>query len=393
MDALFHRMNSVPHQAAEEPDDGVGECIRLWAMKVGWCVGRLWDLMSLLVLLSVFSAIPVVQFAALGYILRGAGNLASGRVWPAALPGLSIAGRFGMFATLASVAWLPVWLIADLAYSAQLLEPGSRAAAAWRFVAFCASGGWVVYVTWCAVRGGRWWHFLWPAPILFIQRVWRPSTWSDASERLYQWITSLQFPTLWWLGARATAGALLWTALPVTMMIIGQRVSAPGVGLIGLIGALLMMGVFLYLPFLQIQLAITNRFLAMFDVVKVRKEFRFAPLAYALGLMALGLLSIPLYLLRIEMPPRELQWMISLVFVLFSLPCKLVLGVAIGYGLRRRAILQGKPRHWTFRWTGRLLGVASALIYVGALYFGQLIANQGALGMYFQHAFLTPAPM
>ncbi len=384
---------AMPHHHDQTESDGNLEPRRRsWYLWPGWLLGRVWDIASLLVLLSITAAIPIAQFAALGYILRAAGNLAAGRPWPAALPGSTLAGRMGTFALWAAVLWLPVWLVADLAYSVQLLEPDSHRAALWRWATLGVSCSWGVYVAWAAIRGGRWWHFLWPAPIAFIRRAWRPSTLGSASDRFYQWVQSFQFPELWWLGARATIGVLLWTGVPVSMMIIGQRASGNGAGLIGLIGAVLMIGVFFYLPFLQIQLAVTNRFAAMFNLRSIRRDFGFAPLAYGFGLVALGLLCLPLYLLRIEMPPSELRWVVSLVFVLLMLPAKWVLAAGVRYSLRRQAVAWELPRHWTLRWAGRLIGLASAIIYIGFLYLGQLIADQGAWGMYFQHAFLAPAP-
>ncbi|MEM7477289.1 MAG: hypothetical protein AAF483_20075, partial [Planctomycetota bacterium] len=103
-------------------------------------------------------------------------------------------------------------------------------------------------------------------------------------------------------------------------------------------------------------------------------------------------LCIPLYLLRIEPIAAELVWAPALVFVLFMLPAKILLGAAMGYanGRRERSL---PARHFLFRWPSRFIGLASVLIYVGALYVAQLVAGQGVWGIYFQHAFLVPAPL
>ncbi|RMF38098.1 MAG: hypothetical protein D6753_16365 [Planctomycetota bacterium] len=102
--------------------------------------------------------------------------------------------------------------------------------------------------------------------------------------------------------------------------------------------------------------------------------------------------SLPLYLLRIEATPQELLWAPSLVFVLFMLPAKLMLGAAMGYAQSRRQ--RGLPRrHWMLRWPARVVALVSVLAYVGSLYVAQLVAGQGAMVMYFQHAFLVPAPL
>ncbi len=365
-----------------------------WYRWPDWLLARSLDLCSLLLLLAIVAAIPVLQLASLGYLLVAAGHLAQGRPWSSAVPGLRQAGRLGTFALLAALLWVPLYLINDLAYSAQLLQPGSATASGWRVASFCLTFAWVIHVAWAAMRGGRWWHFLWPAPLRFVTQVWRPSTWSRASERLYDTVVAWQFPRLWWLGARAAAGALLWIAVPVSMMIIGQRAeNFAGIGLIGFIGAVAMTLIMLYLPFAQIQFAADNRFLSLFEFRRVRRRFLYAPCAHALSLLLLCGLCIPLYLLRIEATPAELLWAPSLVFVLLMLPAKLALGAAIGYADGRQHRRQLPRRHWSWRWPARLLALASVLMYVGALYVAQLVAGQGAFVMYFQHAFLVPAPL
>lgn len=363
-----------------------------WYKRPFWFAGRVWDFVGLLVLLAVVAAVPIVQLASLGYLLVAGANLAARRPWADSLPGLRTAGKMMTFAGIAALLWLPVWLVTDFAYSAQLLQPGSPTTTAWRVGAFVISGVWVTHLVWAAARGARWWHLLWPAPIAFVRRGWRPSTWSKASDELYEFVVRLHFPRLWWLGARAAVGALLWTTLPVSLMIIGLRgEEVPAAGLWGFLGAVAMAGVMLYLPYLQIQLAETNRFASLIDVPAVRRRFRFAPLSHAFAMFFLVLLCIPLYLLRIEATPEELTWAPALVFVLFMLPAKILLGAAMGYASGRSE--DGKRiRHWALRWSSRFVGLAVILIYVGALYVSQLIASQGAYVMYFQHAFLVPAP-
>jgi len=358
-----------------------------------WMVGRCWDQASLLVLLAVVSAIPVIQFASLGYLLTAAANLAQGRPWASSFAGLRLAGKLGMFFLLAAIAWLPVWLVTDLSYSAQLLQPGTGVAARWRLGAFAISCVWVTHAAWAAMRGGRWWHMLWPAPMRFIKEIWRPATWRRASDSLYDLVAAFHFPQLWWLGARAAVGALLWVAVPVSMMIIGQRSDDfEAAGLVLFFGVVAMTIIMLYLPFLQIQMAVDNRFSGIVRVHTIRRRFLYAPWAHAISLFLLCLLCIPLYLLRIEATPAELLWVPSLVFVLFMLPAKIMLGAAMGYADKRRYKNQLSIRHWTLRWPARGLAFASVLVYVGVLNVAQLVATQGALVMYFQHAFLVPAP-
>lgn len=181
----------------------------------------------------------------------------------------------------------------------------------------------------------------------------------------------------------------MWTCVPVSLMIIGERAQDfEPAALVGLIGAVSMSAVMLYLPMLQILLAVRNRFSAMLDVRSIRGIFARAPWCCAGSLVVLCLLAIPLYLLRIEAPPRELLWLPSMVFVLLMLPAKLLIGGAMGLGSRRPA-----KRHWLLRWPAKFVALAGVLVYVGALYVAQFVAWQGAFVMYFQHAVLVPAPL
>ncbi len=354
-----------------------------------WLLGRGWDVTCLCILIAVVAAIPLVQLASLGYLLYAAGNLANRKPWRTALPGLRTAGKLGTFALFVAISWLPIYVLTDLAYSAQLLQPNSAAARSWRVGAFLSAFAWVVYVGWAAMRGGRWWNFLWPAPLKFVTSIWRLATWSRVSDQLYNFVLSLKFPKLWWLGARASVGALLWTCVPVSLMIIGERAhELKPAALVGIIGALGMTIVMLYLPMLQIHMAAQDRFLEIFNVRAVRRSFMHAPWYYAISIFVLCALAIPLYLLRIEATPSQLVWAPSLVFVLFMFPAKLLMGTALGYAQGRE-----RQRHWLVRWPAWSFELASVLIYVGALYVAQFIAWQGAYVMYFQHAVLVPAPL
>ncbi|MEM7559523.1 MAG: hypothetical protein AAF394_10390 [Planctomycetota bacterium] len=363
-----------------------------WYMRPIWLVGRVWDYISLAVLLAVVAAIPILQLASLGYLLASAANLAERRPWRDCLPGLGLAGKLGTFALLGAIAWLPVWLVTDLAYSAQLLQPGSRSAGLWRIAAFLITGFWITHLAWAAIRGGRWWHLLWPAPIRFLQEIWRPKTWANASDELYELVASLYFPRLWWLGARAGAGVLIWVSIPVTMMIVGQHSQdVPTPGLVGFLGALAMTAIMLYLPYLQIQMATDNRFLSIFDFFQVRRRFLYGPLWHSFAMLSLVALCVPLYLLRIEPIPAELAWAPAFVFVFFMLPAKILIGAAMGYAAGRQQAGQN-PRSFLLRWPARLVSLTSVLIYVGFLYLAQLVAPSGLI-MYFQHALLVPAPL
>jgi hypothetical protein len=387
--------DNIPVQPVDSPPVVLPKPInrwqRIWRAPF-YLIARSIDLFSLLVLIAIVAAIPIVQFISLGYLLVAGGRLADRRPWRQCLPGMRLAGKVGVFALWAGLLSLPAMLVADLAHSAQLLEPNSGTSARWRIGACLLTAAWLGHVGWAAMRGGRWWHFLWPAPLTFIKTIWRPAAWNRASDQLYDLVAGLQLPRLWWLGARATVGALLWLVIPVSLMIIGQRAHTPIAPLLGLVGAMLMAWVMFYLPFFQLLFAQSGSMSSFLAIGRVRQNYSFAPWAHSLALVLLSTLAIPLYLLRIEATPSELTWLPSLVFALLMLPTKLILGWAVGYSQGRQAALL-KRRAWWSRLPAKLVGFAAVAFYVGALYVAQLIAAQGAYVMYFQHAFLVPNPL
>jgi hypothetical protein len=144
----------------------------------------------------------------------------------------------------------------------------------------------------------------------------------------------------------------------------------------------------MYLPFLQLRLAQTQRFRAGFEWFAVRREFRKAPWAHAIAYVVTLAFALPLFLLKIEMVPREAAWLPSLFFVAFIYPARLLTGWALGRARRRGE----RPRHWLFRWTGRLVFIPAALFYVLIVFFTQYTSWNGVWSLYEQHAFLLPVP-
>jgi hypothetical protein len=75
------------------------------------------------------------------------------------------------------------------------------------------------------------------------------------------------------------------------------------------------------------------------------------------------------------------------VFLGFIYPARVLTGWAYGRSLRREP-----PRHWFFRWTGRLAMLPVALFYVLVVFLSQYTAWRGIWSLYEQHAFLLPVP-
>src|SRR6185436_8240844 len=93
---------------------------------VGWLIRSLFGIASLILLLALIAAIPIVNFVALGYLLEVEGRLArTGRLRDA-FPLIDLAPRLGSIA-LGLWLWVfPLRLLSDAAADARLIDPGSR---------------------------------------------------------------------------------------------------------------------------------------------------------------------------------------------------------------------------------------------------------------------------
>ncbi|HEY7315643.1 MAG TPA: hypothetical protein VH643_40315 [Gemmataceae bacterium] len=354
---------------------------------VGSLLEWLFGVAVLMVTLAALAALPVLQFLSLGYLLESAGRVArTGRLRDGFI-GVRLAARLG---GIVLGCWLFLWparLVADLAYSAQIIDPGGSKAAGWRIGLFVLIGLTAFHIGTACALGGRLRYFFWPFNIIWVLlRVCRGGYYSQARDAVWDTTMSLRLPYYFWLGFRGFVGALAWLALPVTLLALG-RVGTPNAAVAGFLGALLLGMVLLYLPFLQTRLAMTNRLSAVFNLPAARAEFRRAPWAFAFSFVVTLLFALPLYLLKIEMVPREAAWLPSLVFVSFIFPARLLTGWALGRAVHRRT-----PRHWFFRLTGRLPFVPAAAFYVLIVFFTQYTSWNGVWSLYEQHAFLVPVP-
>jgi hypothetical protein len=233
------------------------------------------------------------------------------------------------------------------------------------------------------LRGGRLRYFFWPFNLVwFVRRLWRGGLYAEARDGVWDFVTVLRLPYYFWLGLRGFVGGFVWLALPLALLGLGHRHPV-----VGILGALLLMFVLLYVPFLQMRFARDGRFRALFEFRAVRADFRRAPWAFAAALSLTLLFAFPLYLLKIEMVPSEVMFLESLVFIAFIFPARLVTGWAYARSGKRM-----EPRHWFFRWTGRLSMLPMVAAYVLVVFFSQHLAWGGISSLYEQHAFLLPVP-
>ena len=359
---------------------GVRRVLRGIAVFWEWAFGTV----TLIVGLAVLAAVPLLQFLSLGYLLEAGGRVArTGRLREGFI-GIRQAARVGSMVLGAWLVILPLRFVASLSQSAELIDPGGPTARQWRFWLSTLTILAAIHITAAIFRGGKLRYFLWPLgnPIWLVKRLRRGGYYGQARDAVWHFVTALRLPFYFWLGVRGFAGTMIWLVVPVSLMALARKVPA-----LGFVGGILLAVVLLYVPFLQIRFAAENRFRAFFEVGEIRRRFKCAPWAFSAVFFVTLAFALPLYLLKIEMIPREAAWLPSLFFIVFIFPARLATGWAYGRASRRES-----SRHWFFRWTGRLWMLPVAAIYVIVVFFSQYAAWEGVWSLYEQHAFLLPVP-
>jgi hypothetical protein len=360
-------------------------CVFFWIGSVfEWLCGAL----TLTVTLAVLSVIPILNFLSLGYLLEASGRVAKTKRLRAGFIGVRKAAIFGRIIV---GAWLILWparFMLSMQKDAKLISDGSGVVRGWRIAFFIFAALSIGHIIWACLCGGKLRHFLWPAPIRFIKWLRTSGKLERIQSGIVDYIAGLRLGNYFRLGAFGFIGGVVWLAIPVGLLVIGAFLPPAGGFVLALIGGGLLFLVALYLPFIQTHYAVENRFGAMFELGRVRQLFRQAPVAFWTALFVTLLFSLPLYLLKIEFPPREIAWLPSLFFVAFIFPARLLTGWAMGRALKREL-----PRHFIFRWWARLGVIPVAGLYVMIVYLTQYLSWHGAFSLIEQHAFLVPSPL
>lgn len=366
------------------PESPRAPWLRRWILACGRGAEVFAGAVGIVAALALLAAIPVLQFLSLGYLLEVSGRVArSGRLRDG-LVGYRQAARLTGIVAGVWIVLLPLRLAATLRRSALLIDPTSPASRGWTLAVVGLTLLVACHLVLAFWRGGRLRHFLCPCfrPLRLAREALRSNPLPVARDAVWDFVVSLRLPHYFWLGLRGFLGGLAWLVIPVSLLALGGR--AP---LASWLGALLLAWVLPPLPFLQTRLAVEGRLGAMFERRAVRRLFSQAPLAFGGALLVTLLSALPLYLLKIEMVPREAAWLPSLVFVVFIFPSRLATGWAYGRGERRT-----EPRHWVSRTLARLGMLPIVALYVLVVFFTQYTAWHGTFSLYEQHAFLLPVP-
>jgi hypothetical protein len=359
--------------------------VRKIAGSLSSTVEWLFGLASLVVILSTLAAWPLVQLLTLGYLLESSARVArSGRLRDGFI-GVRRAAHFGGMALGIWLALVPAWLLQFQARAAGLIDPASAIARNWRTAFVVVMLLTSFHVAIACMRGGRLRQFLWPLghPFWLMRRLREGNLYVRTRDKVWDYVAELRLPHYLRLGFVGFIGTLAWLAVPAILIALGGRQP-----LLGIAGALLLALCAPSLPFLQVHYVVEGRFASLFARRSIRQRFLRAPWAFAFALIVLLVAAaIPLYLLKIEMVPRDVAWLPSVVFVVFLAPARLLTGWAYARSSRHE-----QPRHWLLRWMGRLAIIPAALLYVLVVFLAQYTSWGGVTSLYEQHAFLLPVP-
>lgn len=342
----------------------------------------------LTIALAVLASLPVGQFLSLGYMLQAGARVARSGRFRDGFIGIRLAARLGGALAACYVWFVPVRVVSSVAHAAYVIDPGGPSAQAWRWGLMVLIAMTASHLVAALARGGRIRYFVWPFNVVwFIRRLLRGGYYQEARDAVWTTLTSLRLGHYFWLGVRGWAAALVWLLLPVTMMGAGNAPVPIIAPLFGWLGAIMLIVVVVYLPFLQARMVEQDRFLAVFEILEVRMAYQRAPWSFALSYVITLLSALPLYLLKIEVLPREAAWLPGLFFIAFIFPARLLSGWAMACANARK-----NQTHWFFIWTGRIPIIPVTLLYVLIVYFTQFTSWNGVWSLYEQHAFLLPVP-
>ncbi len=132
-----------------------------------WFVVKPYQFACLFVLLGVVSIVPLLQFAAFGYLLEVAGRTARTGRFRDSISKLSEASKLVTAGIAIYLVSLPAVLLGSWSNSAAWIVANNPSTPLLRFSAIAVSCLGMVYLLWAWARGGRIRDYLWPLQFAF----------------------------------------------------------------------------------------------------------------------------------------------------------------------------------------------------------------------------------
>ncbi len=400
-------------------------------------IRRLFGLASLVFILAVGVSIPLFQFLVFGYLIEAKGRIAkTGKFWDG-LFGLDRVSRLG---SLALGTWLLLWpirIVSGLWYEAQLIDPTSGQSTGLRVIQIILAIAISAHILAAWFCGGKLRYFFWPLvapfsmaiwlarkiagteafrplldalvgwisphfvddlcnvktitdwflPAILLKNIFKGTIYTEARDGAWDFVMSLRLKYYFWLGFRGFIGSAMWLFGPTVFLIAATMLQDAAAIVCGLIGVFLSTIVYLFVPFLQAHFAAEKRFMCFFELGAIYQAFRRSPMLHWFALFMTFVLALPLFLLKIETIPGELMWLLSVVFILFTLPAHLLIGWAYGRGRNR------EKKSWRiYSYPILLLFPPLSLTFTVIYFFTRYTSWNGAWSLFEHHAFLFPVP-
>ena len=139
---------------------------------------------------------------------------------------------------------------------------------------------------------------------------------------------------------------------------------------------------------MQTRYAVERRFKVFLEIKETRAVFKLAPIALWISMLSVWAFALPVYLAKIQLTPREVFLLPTLVFVIFAWPSRILMGWAYG-----RADKQKTNRNIISIWLARLAIIPVVSIYAGVVFLSRYTSWYGDWSLFEQHALLIPIPL
>lgn len=403
-----------------------GFCSRMSFRFLGVC--------SIVFLLALLANIPLLQLVTFGYLLDASGRAARGQKFRTQFSGIEKATLIGGILLGTWLLLLPARFVYGFWLDASIIDPMSRQTTVLQVVHWLVLSASLAHILAAIVCGGKLRYFFWPLiapfslvvwvvrrsritrkvlslligwlspkfvadicnakpitdwflPAIFLRRMFTENLFVSCRQSVWSFLQELELPRYFMLGLKGLVGTVVWLAIP-TIMLAGSTNDNQGVaGLSLLIGIVVSVPVFAMLPFVQSHFATDGKLKRFFEPLKVLRQFGKAPVAHLVSLFLILLFAIPLFFLKIEEVPSEFLWSLSLLFIAFGWPSRMIAGWAVG-----RASKKEKPVRWWLRYPIQFFVAPIAFAFAVIFYLTRYISWNGTLSLLENHVFLLPAP-
>ena len=355
---------------------------------IHWTVSGLFGIVSLMIVLAILAAIPIVNLLALGYLLQAEGEVARSGKITRAFPMLNQARLIGGCLLGIFLCLLPLRYLGDFTSDAKLVDPDSGLTRFLQILTSLAAVGVFLHLLGALAAGGRLIRFFRPIKnVRTLHSEFRSRTFfSDRSRAVSVFVRSLQLRKTFLLGFWGALGILVWTLIPTGLYAVADAPQGPQI-LITLAGGVLLTLVCSWVPVLQAGYACEERLSQYTQLKRARQLFRRTPLLWTLALLLGYAMSIVLYLFKIVAPPQDALWLLTTVFIAIIYPAR----IYIGWVYSRSSRKMDEPwRIW--RWFWSLVSFAISGFYVFLLFFTRNIGANGKLVLFEQPLLLIPSP-